>query len=46
MFADDTILASTDKHTIQKYIAAVEKESSKYGMKLNKGKCEALLIAG
>ena len=44
MFADDTICTSHDTRTITKILAAIELEGLANGMKLNKGKCEALVF--
>jgi hypothetical protein len=40
MYADDTICIATDTRTMNKMIDEVEKEGGKYGMKLNRKKCE------
>ena len=44
LYADDTILASEDKAAVQKYVRAIEKKSGKYGLKLNRSKCEQISI--
>ena len=46
LYADDTILISESKEAVQKYLHQIEKESKKYGMNLNKTKCEVLTING
>ena len=42
LYADDTICISTDTKAMNKLLASIEKEGAKYGMKLNRGKCEVL----
>ena len=42
LYADDTILISTDTRVINKLLAKIEREGKKYGMKLNRGKCEVV----
>ena len=39
---DDTICISTDTRALNKLLAEIETEGVKYGLKLNKGKCEVL----
>ena len=46
MYADDTIIFSHDSKTLELLLAEIEREGSKYGMKLNKAKCEALCTRG
>ena len=46
LYADDTILFSEDTNTLQSFLWEVEKEGRRYGLKLNKGKCEALNTEG
>ena len=41
-YADDTICISKDIEAMNKFIDTIEKEGIKYGMKLNKKKCELL----
>ena len=41
-YADDTICISTDTAQLNKFVAAIEIEGLKYGMKLNKNKCELI----
>ena len=45
LFADDTICMSEHHKAIERLLHEIERESLKYGMKLNKTKCE-LLICG
>ena len=40
LYADDTILFSTDTKAMNRMIARIESESHKYGLQLNYGKCE------
>ena len=46
LFADDTICITRDTRTMNKMLSAVEKIGWKSGMRLNKGKCEALQFGG
>ena len=46
LFADDTICVTRDTRTMNKMLSAVEKIGWKSGMRLNKGKCEALQFGG
>ena len=46
LYVDDTILISEKSATAQKYLHKIEEESAKYGMKLNKTKCEVISING
>ena len=46
MYADDTIIFSHDPKTLELLLAEIECEGSKYGMKLNKNKCEVLCTKG
>ena len=41
-YADDTICISTDTTAMNKFIAAIEWEGFRYGLKLNKNKCELI----
>ena len=41
-YADDTICISTCTKAMNKFLKAIEEEGLKYGMKLNKGKCELI----
>ena len=45
LYADDTICISEDTRTMYKLLAAIEEEETKYGLKLNKAKCEAVLTS-
>jgi hypothetical protein len=45
LYADDTICISEDTRAMNKLIASIETEGSKYGLKLNKTKCE-LVVTG
>ena len=42
LFADDTICIAQDKQVMEDMLKAIEEEGAKYGMKLNKKKCELL----
>ena len=46
LFADDTILISESRATLEKYLQTIEKVSGWYGMRLNKTKCEAITVNG
>ena len=41
-YADDTICIATDTRTLNEFANAIEIEGSRYGMKLNKAKCEVI----
>ena len=41
-YADDTICISTSTKAINEFVKLIEIEGKKYGMKLNKGKCELI----
>ena len=41
-YADDTICISTSTKAINEFVKHIEIEGKKYGMKLNKGKCELI----
>ena len=41
-YADDTICIATQTETMNKFIQIIETEGRRYGMKLNKGKCELI----
>ena len=41
-YADDTICISQSEEEIERALKAIRKEGSKYGMKLNRAKCEIL----
>ena len=45
LYADDTICVSTDTKQINKRLAAIEKHGRRYGLKLNKDKCEVMTNA-
>ena len=45
LYADDTICVSTDTKCINRRIALIEKHGERYGLKLNKDKCEVLTNA-
>ena len=36
LYADDTIIFSTQSETLQKYVRAIEQTALRYGLKLNK----------
>ena len=40
LYADDTICVCTDIETMNKLLASIEVQGAKYGMKLNRSKCE------
>ena len=42
LYADDTICLTQDTKAMNKLIAAIEVEGNKYGLNLNKAKCELL----
>ena len=42
LYADDTIIMSTDTKVINKTLAKIESEGAKVGLKLNRGKCEVM----
>ena len=42
MYADDTICISTDTRTINQFVREIEETGIKYGLKLNRNKCEVL----
>ena len=42
LFADDTICISESIEALQRLLHAIEIESKKYGLQLNKGKCEII----
>ena len=42
LYADDTICMSTDTKVINRTLANIEREGAKYGLKLNRQKCEVL----
>jgi hypothetical protein len=42
LYADDTLLVSQSTRTMNKLLASVEEEGAKYGIRLNKPKCQLL----
>ena len=46
LYADDTIVFSASAEALQEYVQAIEAEGARYGMKLNRRKCEAMCIRG
>ena len=42
LYADDTVCISEDEAALTRLLAAIEKEGLKYGLRLNKRKCEYL----
>ena len=42
VYADDTICISTDAASMNLFLKSIENEGNKYGLKLNKSKCELL----
>ena len=42
LYADDTICVSTDTKAMNKFSKDIGDEGAKYGLMLNKGKCEFL----
>ena len=46
LYADDTICISRDENAMNRLLSAIEREGKKYGMGLNKGKCEHLAFGG
>ena len=42
VYADDTICVSTDTKAMNQFLKDIEEEGEKYGLKLNKGRCELL----
>ena len=42
LYADDTICVSTNTKAMNRLLAAIETEGAKYGLRLNKTKCELL----
>ena len=46
LYADDTIIFSESAQALEKLLQAIEKEGERYGMKLNKDKCESMCIGG
>ena len=46
LYADDTLLLTVDTKTMNSFLAAIEKESEYYNMKLNKEKCLTITMNG
>ena len=46
LYADDTFLVGKRSRELNRILWAIEKHSSRYGMKLNKGKCVAINMGG
>ena len=46
LYADDTICIAQNEQAMNRLLAAIETEGKKYGMRLNKNKCEYLPIGG
>ena len=44
LYADDTLLVGSEKKAVEKLLHAIENQSNRYGMKLNKAKCETLAL--
>ena len=44
LYADDAILVSLNKRTVQKYLYGTEADCAKYVMRLNQDMCEAVTI--
>ena len=42
LYADDTICVSTNTMALNKLLASIEEEANKYGLTLNKTKCEVM----
>ena len=42
LYADDTFLVGKHSRELNRILAAIEKHSARYGMRLNKGKCMAI----
>ena len=45
LFAHDTICISKDPGTLTMFLQVIEHHSAKYGLALNRGKCEVLTIS-
>ena len=41
-YADDTMCITTDTRTLNEFAKNIEREGLRYGVKLNKGKCELI----
>lgn len=46
LYADDTIIFSEDASALEELLHAIEDEGAKYGMQLNRKKCEAMCVRG
>ena len=46
LYADDTIIHSTDAKKVETLLHRIEQEGANYGLKLNKKKCETLNVRG
>ena len=46
LYADDTIIFSENATCLEELLKCIEQEGDKYGMKLNRTKCEAMCIRG
>ena len=46
LYADDTIIHFTSPKQIEQLLHKIEQEGAKYGLKLNKGNCEAMAVRG
>ena len=42
MYADDTIVVGTDTRKVNQQLAKIQQEGAKYGLHLNKTKCEVM----
>ena len=42
VYADDTIVVSTDTKTPNRYLEKIERHGKRFGLQLNKGKCEVI----
>ena len=44
LYADDTMLIGSDSKALQCLLQTIEKHSTRYGLRLNKGKCEMIAV--
>ena len=44
LYADDIFLVDKHSRELDRILAAIEKHSARYGMRLNKGKCVAIIM--
>lgn len=44
LYADDTILLSATTRSLQAYLWDIERQAPAYGLRLNYGKCNALVM--